>query len=102
MPELFAPIDLAEMNFNYWNLQDFQSVMDGHTRVSITTRVDDESVIHLTMSCLYASNNLSFNVRLKPLERSFARQFLLRPADDVDKRILAINLRLPLAQHVQV
>ena len=90
------------MNFDNRNAVKFQRVVDGHRCMSISGGIDDDGA-HLPEGFLYPGDKLAFIIGLFEIKHKAVRVGGdAASVTDIIQRLIAINFRLALAEHVQV
>ena len=100
MPERFTGKSVGDMDFHDRGLDGFDSIGNGHRRVGLATRIEDDAVVE-EPGILNCIDDLAFNVALKILKRYlvvvFPEFFQI-----CFKALIPIYLRLPLPEEIQI
>ena len=102
MPEALTLVDVGKMNLDSRSLGCIQRIEQGHGRMGVGAGIDDDAGIPLAGS-LYEVDQNALMIALREFDRKTQAQ-CFGPARFLDVRqgLVAVDLRLPLAQHVEI
>lgn len=102
MSELFSGMNVADVDFQKWDCNSCESIAQSYTRMSKTTRVDDDE-LSLSTGVVDSVDDCSFVVGLEVLDFD-SQVFALRfgGCHDVGESGAAVHLRLSRTQKVEI
>ena len=103
LAEVLARLDGADVNLDGGDGDGFEGVQDGHARVRVGSRVDDNAV-DLAVGFLDLVDNAALVVGLEDLDlvKALRGSRLLADLDQAVVVVVAVDARLANAEHVEV
>lgn len=98
--ELFTLVDITDMYFHDGTFQAADTVLQGDTRMSVSTGVEDDTVV-VKADLLHLVDKLAFDIALIVINLQI-RIFPTQNGEIALERVLAVDARLPDAQEVEV
>src|SRR5437764_1116709 len=102
MAEFFPSVDVGKVDFDGWDSYRRDGVAEGHARVGVATRVQDDDV-EIAFGGLYPIDQFALKVRLAEFDADPQLGGAVSDVGlDVGQGRAPVNIWFPLAEQVQV